>query len=451
MIIISCSPSWLAEKQYIIDIIFNEFLGLPYELRCDSNDDDYYIWLNDKTLTVKNHLFTSSRCDYLIPSALPEASYSKNSFSPENDIPILCGGEELGVSSDGIHCDNDIFANCFFMLSRMEEAIGGELDAHDRFPASSSIAYKYKFLDRPVVDEYTEMLWNMLVFLDPELQRKTVKPCTFVTCDMDAPFDPVRRSLKKTISSSALGLLAPPRFSTFITIWKNYAYQLFGITRYDDFRENIDWIMSANEKMGNNVAFYFITKATSKFDGTVDFSSAEMLELLKDIHSRGHEIGLHPGYDCFDNEEHFKNAAAVLRKGMARAGIEQDKIGGRMHYLRWNIMKTPQLWELEGFQYDSTLGYADQAGFRCGTSKEFTMFDLLNRRPLALKQRPLVNMECTIISPEYENLGYSDRAIRRFLSFKEKSHRYKGIYTILWHNSHMNNIKDKEFYREIIQ
>jgi len=233
--------------------------------------------------------------------------------------------------------------------------------------------------------------------------------------------------------------------------WRNYVSRLAGIYQYDKYRESIDWIMDENEGVGNKVAFYFITKKTSNRDDSFDFSSKEMVELLRYIHSRGHEIGLHPGYNCFDNKKNFKASANSLRKGLALAGIKQGIIGGRMHYLRWDVLQTPQLWEAEGFNYDSTLSYADRAGFRCGTSKEFTMFDLVNRKPLALKQRPLINMECTIISSRYENLAYSGKAIQRFRHFKKLTRKYNGSYTILWHNSHFDTIKDKEFYRELIK
>ena len=45
------------------------------------------------------------------------------------------------------------------MLSRYEEAVLLDRDDHDRFPATASIAYKTGFLDRPIIDEYVEILW----------------------------------------------------------------------------------------------------------------------------------------------------------------------------------------------------------------------------------------------------------------------------------------------------
>ena len=452
MISVFCSSNWLPEKKYIIDVIFTELLGLPYRLCSDQPESNFLIRLNNnKNLVIQMDLLDSDNDDYLTPTSLPEVTYIENQFTSEINIPLLFGNEHINVTEAEIHCGIDVFSSCFFMLSRLEEAIINEKDIHGRFSSKSSIAFKYNFLDRPVVDEYVEMLWNMLVYLDPELKRNLRKPKTFVTCDLDWPFDPIRRSLKKTILKSVADIVKRCNPSSSLMTWKYYFFHIFGIHQIDIFRDNIDWIMDVNEKAGNKVAFYFITKSTSVLDSNFDFSSSEMLELLRNIHSRGHEIGLHPGYHCSNDENIFKDSVKILMKAMKDADIKQEKIGGRMHFLRWDIKKTPQLWESHGFDYDSTLGYADQAGFRCGTSHEFTMFDLVNRKPLNLKQRPLINMDCTIISPRYEGLGYTDRALDRFLNLKKLAQKYRGNYTILWHNSHLSSSKDKEFYKELIK
>ena len=119
--------------------------------------------------------------------------------------------------------------------------------------------------------------------------------------------------------------------------------------------------------------------------------------------------------------------------------------------MRWDTAQTPHLWEENGLAYDSTLSFADKTGFRCGVCYEFTMYDLVNRRPFKLKQRPLIVMECTIIAPRYEGLGYSEQAMQRFAYFKKVSHQFNGIFNLLWHNSHFENAQDKQFYKELIQ
>ena len=136
---------------------------------------------------------------------------------------------------------------------------------------------------------------------------------------------------------------------------------------------------------------------------------------------------------------------------MQEEGIEQSCYGGRQHFLLWNAAITPHLWEQHGFDYDSTLGFADKSGFRCGTGHEFTMYNLINRKRFKLKQRPLISMECTVIEQRYEGLGYSNTAVERFKYFKNIVHKYGGNFTLLWHNSHFENKQDKEYYLELIR
>ena len=129
-------------------------------------------------------------------------------------------------------------------------------------------------------------------------------------------------------------------------------------------------------------------------------------------------------------------------------GVEQ--IGGRQHYLRYDVSVTPKLWDDNGFTYDSSLGFADRAGFRCGVCYEYTMYDLINRETLKVKQRPLVAMDCSIISSNYEGLGYTEKSLERFKLLKDRCKHFDGDFTLLWHNSFFGNKESKAFYLGLI-
>ncbi len=452
MFLITCSSRLLKEKKYIIDVVFSEFLSVKYKLLIDEGCEGFLIKFdNGKKISISSEFLDSDNEKYLIESNLPQVTYTINQFLIEKDIPVLFGDSSIDISEFKVDCRLAVFDTCFFMLSRMEEVIIKDKDCHGRFSAKSSVAFKYDFLDRPIVDEYVEMLWNMCVYLDASLSRVKLKHKKFITCDLDWPFDPIRRSLKKTLLKSAADIVKRKNIISAFMNWKYFIFYILKIKQKDVYRDAIDWIMDTNEKLGNKVAFYFITLKTSHLDTNFDFLSDEIKELLYDIHMRGHEIGLHPGYNCFKDKKKFTDSFNILKEALKKTGINQKIIGGRMHFLRWDIMDTPLLYESCGCDYDSTLNFADISGFRCGTSKEFSMYSLKNREKLNLKQIPLINMECTVISDRYEGLGYSKQAFRRFLQFKNKTEKYHGIYTLLWHNSHLLTINDKNFYKELIQ
>lgn len=439
------------EKLYIFDVIFSEFLGLEYQVELQAEFEGITIKLaNNSELVLSSSGWDSFNDLYLSNESLPTVNYAKNQFTPESDIPILYGSDILELSEARVVCGQDIFAGCFFILSRMEEVIIEERDNHDRFPAIASTAYKSGFLERPVVDEYTEFLWNMLVYLDSTLTRKERHSTTFVTCDVDWPYDPRKYSFIGTAKSSAADIFKRKNVKSALTKWINYFGTKLNLDVKDEYFERIKWMMDVNEKFGNKVAFYFITEMTSKLDSDFDFDSDQMRCLLRLITARGHEIGIHPGYNCYVDQVNFKKSVDTLKRILKEENNIQPIIGGRMHYLRWDAKTTPSLWEENELSYDSTLSFADKAGFRCGTSHEFKMYDLLNRKTLNLKQRPLINMECTIIEDKYEGFGYSKMSIDRFNLFRGITRKYGGIYTLLWHNTSFNNKRDKEFYLSLI-
>lgn len=111
---------------------------------------------------------------------------------------------------------------------------------------------------------------------------------------------------------------------------------------------------------------------------------------------------------------------------MQKEGIKQNEFGGRMHYLRWEHPSTLQAWNDAGMTYDTTLSYADRPGFRCGTCHEYPAFNTATQQPLQIRIRPLIAMECTIITDRYMNLGYGKEAEQKFFELKEKCRKVEG-------------------------
>lgn len=455
------------EQRYALDILLGEFLGLAFEVE-SYNGDVIEITRpggdNSAKLTLDASFFQQAHQAWLKPESmpvLPLATWTPtddgiNANLVEPSIPVLYGQPypdgQPGLVKNGehLHLNFDIFGSAFFMLSRYEELITKDRDNHDRFPATASVAYKAGFLGRPIVNEYLEILWACLHQLWPDLERKKRKASNFITCDTDWPFDPAVCSLKSAIKKAARLLIKDKKPIASFQAGLNYLAAKLGLKVKDNYRDSISWMMDVNEAAGNRVAFYFITHNTSKLDTAEDFDSPRMRALFREIASRGHEIGIHPGYETYNNPENFTKTVNELKRVLKEVRIAQDSIGGRQHFLRWDTVQTPHLWEKSGLAYDSTLSFADKTGFRCGVCYEYTMYDLLNRKPFKLKQRPLIVMECTIIAPRYEGLGYTKQALQHFSYFKKVCHQFNGTFNLLWHNCHLGK-PDKEFYNKLIK
>jgi hypothetical protein len=172
-----------------------------------------------------------------------------------------------------------------------------------------------------------------------------------------------------------------------------------------------------------------------------------MRRLFRSIHERGHEIGFHPGYSTYCHPDAFMRSIERLRRVLEEEGIQQPLLGGRQHYLRWEMPYTARLWSQAGLDYDSTLSYADHAGFRCGTCREFELFDVIERVPLGVRERPLIVMDCSIVDERYMGLGDGDTAIERMLQLKRHCSTVGGSFSLLWHNSYFDSQAQRQVYQ----
>lgn len=460
-LIISVPKFANTEQCYALDIMLGEFLGVSFTVDTFEGESIEITDLNaSKKLTLDTSFFKKIRhawlkCDSMPVLPLPIWTLSDDSIKAKlvhDSVPILYGKPGIIRKNNHLHINVDIFGSAFFMLSRYEELIETDRDAHGRFPATASVAYKAKFLDRPLINEYLEILWECLSQLWPELQRKERQFRKMISCDVDHPVDCDSLSLKKTIRRVGARLLRDnePKLAIYDAL--NYLFKKIGSDYFDTYRNNIDWMMQINDRVGNKVAFNFIPIQTDKKrEDSNDVRHSRVSNLLKHIVNSGHEVGIHPGYRTFKDATSFKISADAFYQACHNKAIETSGIGGRQHYLMYDISQTPQLWEENGFLYDSSLSFADQAGFRCGVCYEYSMYDLVRKRKMNLKQRPLVSMEGTIIGKDYEFLGCGEDALTRFRYLKNVCQMFNGDYTLLWHNSYLYSKELRKLYESIIK
>jgi peptidoglycan/xylan/chitin deacetylase (PgdA/CDA1 family) len=209
--------------------------------------------------------------------------------------------------------------------------------------------------------------------------------------------------------------------------------------------------MDVSEANNLQSAFYFICGRTDPVrDGDYELEHPAIRNLMRRIRERGHEIGLHPSYGTFQKPELIKKEADRLRRVCAEERIEQPQWGGRMHFLRWEQNTTLRGWADAGMSYDSTMGYADRPGFRCGTCHEYPAFDAVEQKHLSLRVRPLVVMECTVVAERYMGLGIGEEAEHKFELLKKRCINVFGVYTLLWHNSYFLDKSYFQLYQKML-
>lgn len=367
-----------------------------------------------------------------------------------SQIPVIYG-EDVSErtffqrTSDYIKLGIDIFGSAFYMLTCYEELVKQERDAHDRFPFTSSIAYQENFLMRPLINEYIEILWTCIQFLWPGVSRKERHHQIFMSHDVDHLFAAVDRKWRRVCANVGMDLLS--RRDIKLAAKRSYAWMTANI-QLDPYN-TFNFIMEQSEKRNFKSAFYFITDKTApSFDNDYTLEMPWVRKLLNQIHERGHEIGLHPSYKTYLDPMQTKRELNKLRQALEQESIQISSYGGRQHYLRWQNPITWQNWEDAGLDYDSTMGYSEHVGFRCGICYEFPVFNLITRKQLKLRERPLIVMEATLLTVMKKNFS---EVMQEVLLLNKLCKQFSGTFTLLWHNSSLMQAGHKKIYKQIIQ
>lgn len=355
----------------------------------------------------------------------------------------------ISHTKDGFRIGYDIIGLIYWVLSRSEEIGYPQLDQYERFPASASHAFKHGYLERPVVDEWLDVLKQAARRLWPALPQLETAFEVCVSHDVDWPSRYGFGSLKQMIRLAGADLVKRRQIGSVLApaIWLRSRKKLHHADPFNTF----DWLMTLSEKHNLRSAFYFICGNTDPVRDTwYKPEDKAIRSLMHDIHDRGHEIGLHASFNTFRTPHRLAQEAQRLKHVCEAEGIHQSQWGGRMHYLRWETPTTFHGWVQAGMEYDSTLTYAETPGFRCGTCFSYPAFDAHLQQQLPLRIRPLIAMEQSVMGSNYGGLGASAAALGKFLQLKGTCRAVGGTFTLLWHNSQLESSQKRALYSAVL-
>ncbi len=407
------------EKKYIIETLFTTFVGTNVEVVA-AEVDGYHIEGGGRRLVVKDHFFHGVEESYLNEDKLPGTPLFTGDEVHGRPLPILYGSDQIENQGETTTVDFDVFASAFFMLSRWEETLAKPCDRHERFQGAESVAYKWGFHNTPVVNHYGILLRDWIKrFLGVEITLDR-EARVFLTHDVDSPR--LWTSLKAFMQQQMLTIF---EYHAAWQYYRNYG-SYFKRKKHDPW-DTFDLLMTQAESLGVAAHFYFIPDGSLPHETHYKMTDGHIQQLMDDMKRRGHVIGIHPSYHTLGNPEMLAQQKDILEKS---SGLPINM--GRQHYLRFKAPDTWRHWEQVGLEVDSSVYYADVGGYRCGACSEFSVFDVIERRQLQLKELPLSMMEATYIN----NMGTSPEAMQEVLRTSMKEVKaLQGDYVSLWHNS----------------
>lgn len=462
MLTVRLPPGADAARRYAIDVLLGEFLGVAFRYGDACEAGAWRIEAGDRVLVMADVFLPAADAAWLVPGSLPDTSPQEWRYT--DDLPALrlsgatlpcrfvAAGEPalLVFSESGAHCRIDLPGTVFCLLTRYEEAVCATRDMHGRFPLSALGTFQRENLHRPLADECAEVLFAILQRLWPGIGRRPRAFRMLASHDVDRPFEylfmsPVRMALR-----AGADLLQRRDPSQAMDTWRSWRRVRGGDLAADPCN-TFDWLMTESDRRGLRSAFYFICAGTgSALDGDYDFAHPAIRDLVRRIAQRGHEVGIHGSYRSAEDGAQLAHEAALLRGALAGLLPADGTLGGRQHFLRWRTPGSMADQDVAGLAYDATLGFAERPGFRCGTCREHPAFDLRGRRPLAVRERPLVAMDVSVTHPVYMGLGHGDAAFAIFAGLKQTCRRYDGDFTLLWHNSRLMTEEQRRFYTGVL-
>ena len=452
-LVVEAPATYAQERRYVLGVVLSDWLGFDFELtRATGSTTSITLRGDDggRKITLPDVLFATDPDDWLTDRSMPGRPLAR---LPSSSLPVLygaplAGGSAWEESPDGITLGIDIFGSAFHLLAGIEEIARPAQDVHGRYPAGASLSVLEDFVERPLVDEYVDLLWDAMSALWPGLCRRTTRFRLRLTHDIDRPWGSwghSARSVARSVGGDVLRRRDPRLAAHRISSWFEARSGRFDRDPYATY----DFLMDTSERYGLRSVFYFMA---GNNPGDVDFryrlSDAPFAGILRRVHERGHEVGLHASYGSHGSADRVRSEFHALRAACEAAGFEQASWGVRQHYLRFTNPTTWRNHEEAGLSHDSTFGFGERVGFRAGTCREYPVFDAVERRPLKLRERPLVAMDATLLG--YLGLDFDDAAarIRRIAG---ACRREAGDAVLLYHNDTVAPASARAHYQELIE
>lgn len=421
-----------SEIEYTISTLFTEIgQDVKYEIVNKDTSSLQFELDNDLKIVIVDYFFNNLKEDF---------SYKNKAFLPKNyfwltdlpwkklkhKIPVFFGKNELEVSREDdrtlIKCHIDVVSMVYFLLSRWEEIDRTtNMDGHERFNENELFMVKNNLHQMPVVEYLLEFLIELFSYNQRcSLSLKKSADPIILSCDVDH----VRyfKGFNYTIKKLAGDFLKRKNFSTFFA--DLFLLAKFNIGKNDP--ANTFRLYHNFSEKGIRTEFNILV-ANEDYHDFPDRRKKEIIkEIIKDSSKYGVKLGFHPGYLTSDNNAKFRQQIEDFE---AITGLEAKSYGGRYHFLRFSFPDSFHQLESK-LSFDSSFGYSETFGFRCGTCHEFTLFDPLKRKKINLKERPIVLMDSFFLK-----LRNPQKAKYLLNHLQQLVSEVSGSLIFIWHNS----------------
>lgn len=386
--------------RYACELVFRYLLGLPYEL--------YPVAAHTSASTIHYGIGRTEQHSFHIQASglLSENRLGQTAIrSVEDETRIYF------PSDPGFDLSYDIFSAVFYLATEYAFYQATVYDEHGRYLESDKVQHALE----PLAHIYAERFWEQLCAFQPDLKgRRKVPQASFrLTYDIDHPWKYLHKSLAVQTGGFIKDLLSgntKPRLQTLLG--NKDPYQTF---------EEITALSPPDR-----TTFFFLIDRSSPHDGRHSYRSQPYRDLIRRLADQGYEIGIHPSYNAFLDQ----NRIAFETEQLALL-IGKPIRASRMHFLKYRLPYTFRQLISCGISKDFTLCNYSTGGFRTGMALPYPWYDLEAERATDLMLYPTLLMDMSLekylkLRPAEAEV-YAENLIRL-------TRQAGGCFTLLLHN-----------------
>jgi hypothetical protein len=422
------TPQITNRLKYIFNFIFNQELGVDYEL-CEDIEFFYKSECNKFSYSDENPF---PQFPFIEAHGLLQ---SEEIQKINIDIFIFENQKAFFKSGKTSFFPFDIFAASFYLISRYEEYLPFKADEHGRFSASESLGYKEGFLEEPLINIWINLFKINLLKEFPKLIFKPLAFRFISTIDIDNAYADLNKGLVRT-SLSLAKLLSSFKINLFVEKIKVLRY-----IRQDEY-DNYDYLDQIHKKYGFEPVYFILYSKYSQYDKNLSQKNLAFKRLIQRI-SANYEVGMHPSY-CSNHSIKI----LIDEKKLLEKNVKHQITKSRQHFLKFKLPYTFENLIKLDIKTDFSMGYSSLPGFRASVCSPFKFFNLITNRETELSIVPFAVMDVCFkhnmqIKPE--------EALKKIKKIITSVKKVNGLFVSLWHNETLNSTNGQMSWREVFE
>ncbi len=422
------TPYLSNRTKYVLEYIFKQQFGCDYDVfeNVDQATEKHIIKIN----------YSSVPCDgwiQILPHGILERkglSFYNIQFTLINEMTVIFGNAcDIGF---------DIFGAIFYCLVRYEEYCCLEYDKHDRYSYKNSIFYHHQYLQTPLVDLWVaffesylkEISFNELRFKEKEENRLVP------TIDVDSVFSYKGKKLVRQLGGLSKDILGGkwPQINRRMGVLINKAQDPF---------DNFDYQFETLKRVGLKANYFIQVGDNGPYDKNISPHNKAFQKLIKRIVSEGHEVGLHPSYQSFCEDEIIQKEKQILENI-----IERPIFQSRQHYLRFALPSTYISLIKLGIKREFSMGYSEVPGYRANTANPFYWYDIEMETITELEIVPFSMMD--VAFKEFMHLTMED-TLQYSAKMIGQLEKVKGDFNFIFHNESLSDYGGWKGWRTVFE